>query len=79
MDRKYGGETPKYRAAFRKQWDFIEGHLIDPVHGGWYYETTREGRLIGDGGKANAWKANYHTARAMMNVAALLGRAGEGH
>jgi mannobiose 2-epimerase len=35
-------------------------------------ETTREGRLIGDGRKATPWKANYHTARAMMNVATML-------
>jgi len=46
--------------------------LIDPVHGGWYMETTREGELIGDGRKATQWKANYHTARAMMGVAAML-------
>ena len=61
MDHKYGDRTDRYRAAFRKQWDFIEKHLLDPVHGGWFAETTREGRLIGDGGKANPWKANYHT------------------
>ncbi len=78
MDRKYGVRTGRYRAAFRKQWDFIEKHLLDPVHGGWFAETTREGRLIGAGGKANPWKANYHTGRAMMNVATLLGRAGGG-
>ena len=64
--------------AFLKQWDFIEEHLIDPVHGGWYAETTREGKLIGDGAKATQWKANYHTSRALMNVARMLGElAGE--
>ena len=32
--------TPTATAkAFLKQWDFIEKHLIDPVHGGWYAET----------------------------------------
>ncbi len=76
MDRKYGRRTDRYRNAFRKQWDFIDKHLIDPIHGGWFAETTRDGALIGDGAKANPWKANYHTARAMMNVAALLGRPG---
>ena len=34
--------------------------------------TTREGKLIGDGRKATQWKANYHTARAMMGVATML-------
>jgi cellobiose epimerase len=74
MDGKYGKQTDRYAKAFGKQWEFIDNHLIDPVHGGWFAETTRDGTLIGDGTKAQAWKANYHTARAMMNVATLLGR-----
>jgi mannobiose 2-epimerase len=74
MHQRFGDRTDSYAKAFRKQWDFIEKHLIDPVHGGWFAETTRDGTLIGDGAKANPWKANYHTARALMNVATLLGR-----
>ena len=73
MHRRYGAETDRYWEAFLKQWAFIEGHLLDPVHGGWYMGTTREGKLLGDGRKATPWKANYHTSRAMMNVATLLG------
>jgi mannobiose 2-epimerase len=69
MHRKYGRETNRYWSAFLKQWDFIEKHQIDEVHGGWYSECTREGKPNGDLRKANQWKANYHTARAMMNVA----------
>ena len=72
MHRKYGGQTDRYWKAFLKEWDFIEAYLIDPVHGGWYMETTRDGKLLGDGRKATPWKANYHTSRAMMNVATLL-------
>jgi mannobiose 2-epimerase len=72
MHKRLGGQTDRYRKAFLKQWDFIDRHLIDPVHGGWFMETTREGKLIGDGRKATQWKANYHTARAMMNVATML-------
>ena len=59
--------------AFRKQWAFIEAHQLDPEHGGWFGEVTREGKLIGDGRKATQWKANYHTSRALMNVATMLG------
>ena len=32
-----------------------------------------DGRLLGDGAKANAWKVNYHTSRALMNVSKSLG------
>ncbi len=72
MHRKFGDRTDRYARAFLLQWDFIEKHLLDPVHGGWYAETTQEGELSGDGAKAGQWKANYHTSRAMMNVARML-------
>ena len=72
MHTKFGASTNRYRDAFLKQWAFINGHLIDPIHGGWYLETTREGKLMGDGRKATQWKANYHTSRAMMSVADML-------
>lgn len=73
LHRKYGGETDRYGKTFLQQWDFITKHLIDPEHGGWFEATTREGKLIGDGRKAQQWKANYHTGRALMNVARMLG------
>jgi cellobiose epimerase len=72
MHRKFGDQTQRYWKAFLKQWDFIEKHLLDLDNGGWYSETTREGKLLGDGSKANQWKANYHTSRALMNVAGML-------
>ena len=73
MHTRYGRETDRYWRAFLKQWSFIENHQIDPVHGGWFGEVTREGKLIGEGNKASQWKANYHTSRALMNVATMLG------
>jgi cellobiose epimerase len=72
MHAKYGGETDRYGRAFLKQWHFIQEHQLDSRDGGWFGEVTREGKLIGDGRKANPWKANYHTGRAMMNVVEML-------
>lgn len=77
MDHRYGRETDRYACALADQWGFIERHMLDPEHGGWFAEAGRDGRLKGDGAKANEWKANYHTARAMMNVARLLAAAPE--
>jgi len=77
MHLRYGAKTDRYWQAFTKEWAFIERHLIDPDHGGWFMETTREGTLIGDGRKATPWKANYHTSRALMNVAAMLSEVPE--
>jgi mannobiose 2-epimerase len=72
MHRRHSQETDRYARAFVAQWTMIDRHLIDPEHGGWFESTTREGRLIGDGTKAQPWKANYHHARALMNVARML-------
>jgi mannobiose 2-epimerase len=79
MDKKYGGKTDRYARAFGKQWEFIRTHMIDPAHGGWFPETERDGTPRGDGVKANPWKANYHTSRAMMNVVNLLTKPEPGH
>jgi mannobiose 2-epimerase len=73
MHRRFGKETDRYWKAFLKQWAFIEAHQLDPERGGWYGETTRDGQTIGAGSKATQWKANYHTSRALMNVATMLG------
>mgnify|MGYP001060196406 CR=1 FL=1 len=75
MNHKYGQETDRYARAFAKQWTFIKRRMLDPEHGGWFAETDRAGELLGDGAKANKWKANYHTARALMNVSRLLDAA----
>lgn len=72
MDQLFGKADPRYARAASMQWDFIAKHQLDPEHGGWFGEVTREGKLIGDGRKANPWKANYHTGRAMMNVVRML-------
>ena len=74
LHQKYGRSTDRYWKAFLKQWSFIEKHQLDPKHGGWYSETARDGKLLGGDGKANPWKANYHTSRALMNVARMLTR-----
>ena len=79
MHKKYGYETERYARAFLKQWQFIERHQLDPLHPGWFEETTREGQLLGDGHKASPWKANYHTARAMMNVSRMLKELEDDH
>ena len=72
MHTRYGARTDRYWKAFLKQWDFIARYQLDPEHGGWFGEVTREGRRLGDGAKATQWKANYHTSRALMNVATML-------
>ncbi|QDV36582.1 AGE family epimerase/isomerase [Tautonia plasticadhaerens] len=77
MHRRFGDETGRYRDAFALQWRFIEDHLLDDEFGGWFSEAEADGGRVGDGQKASQWKANYHTARAMINVVRML--RDEGH
>lgn len=77
MHRRHGSESDRYWRAFLEQWRFIDEHMIDHEHGDFYNETTREGALVGDDRKATQWKACYHTGRALMNVARVLGELAE--
>jgi mannobiose 2-epimerase len=72
MHHRFGRETDRYAKALASQWRFITAHQLDPVHGGWFNEVGRAGGLHGDPNQATQWKANYHTARSLMNVARLL-------
>lgn len=69
---RFGDQTNRYALALARQWRFIHDHQIDPVHGGWFNTVEKAGGLKGDANKATQWKANYHTSRALMNVARWL-------
>ena len=79
MHRRYGSESNRYEQAFLDQWRFIENYLIDKEFNGWYEAATAAGRRIGDGRKAQPWKANYHNARALTNVAGWLAEPAAPH
>jgi len=72
LDRRFGRETDRYARALAAQWAFIERAMLDPEFGGWFAEAEPDGGRKGDGAKASPWKADYHTSRALMNVARLL-------
>ncbi len=74
MHMRYGRETPRYWAAFNRQWAFIQAHQIDAVHGGWYATVTREGAAIPGRVKSDGWTEAYHQGRALLNVSADLRR-----
>jgi mannobiose 2-epimerase len=72
MHDKYGHQTDRYWIALKKQWSFIRNYSVDAEYGDWYWEVTADGKQLGDGQKANAWKACYHTGRSLMNVSRIL-------
>ena len=74
MHRKYGDETDRYWQGLPQAVGLHRGPPDRPrprrlVHA----RRPARARSIGDGRKATQWKANYHTGRALMNVATMLG------
>ena len=72
MDERYGAETPRYRDAFRRQWEFIRRFQTDARHGGWRSAVEPDGSPMPGRAKSDAWTDPYHQGRALMNVLAAL-------
>jgi len=49
-------------------WDFIEQHLVDRVHGEWFWRITPEGRVDETLPKVSEWKGPYHGTRACLEA-----------
>ncbi len=73
MHQKYGDRTDRYWRAFLKQWELHREASPRPRARRLVWRNdAAKAKLLGDGSKANQWKANYHTSRALMNVARML-------
>lgn len=79
MHARYGTQSPRYWAAFNRQWAFIQNHQVDPIHGGWQATVTREGAGFPGRAKSDGWTEAYHQSRALLNVSATLCRLAEGN
>ncbi|MEM9719848.1 MAG: AGE family epimerase/isomerase [Bacteroidota bacterium] len=65
-------QEEKYIQAANLQWAYIEAHIIDPTHKGWYsYGVDTDPSQV-QKRKGNAWKSAYHNGRALMESLALL-------
>jgi mannobiose 2-epimerase len=71
MHERYGHETNQYWDAFVRQWDWINQHQIDKVHGGWYPRVYNDGTPV-KSAKSDAWTECYHQGRAMLIISARL-------
>ena len=56
------GES-KFKAAAAQSWDFINRHLVDQVHGGWFKRLCPDGAVDSQSLKAGPWEGPYHEAR----------------
>jgi mannobiose 2-epimerase len=58
----------KYLEAARHVWDYIEQHLVDRVHGEWFWRINADGRPDPDLPKVSEWKGPYHGSRACLET-----------
>ena len=72
LHKRFGSETGRYWEAFTQQWDFIQRCQIDPAHGGWFSEVSREGAPKPGRVKSDGWTEGYHQGRALLTVSASL-------
>jgi mannobiose 2-epimerase len=58
----------KFLKAARKVWGYIEQHLVDRVHGEWFWRIAPEGLVDAAKPKVSEWKEPYHASRACLEA-----------
>ncbi len=58
---------PRYFAASRHSWDFIEAKFVDRVNGDWIESTDRSGKPHRSP-KVTVWKCPYHSGRSCFEL-----------
>jgi cellobiose epimerase len=58
----------KYLNAMLRVRDFIENHLVDRVHGEWFWRITPEGGVDTTLPKVSEWKGPYHGSRMCLET-----------
>ncbi len=61
------GDT-KYFTAARRVWDFIEQHIVDRVHGEWFWRIDEHGQPDMSLPKVSEWKGPYHGSRMCIET-----------
>lgn len=49
-------------------WAYVKTHLIDNVHGEWYWSCDENGKPDHRGDKAGFWKCPYHNGRMCLEI-----------
>lgn len=65
--------APKYVMAAEKVWHYAERHLIDRVHGEWFWRINEDGKPDTNLPKVSEWKGPYHVSRACLETMRRLG------
>jgi mannobiose 2-epimerase len=60
--------------AARRNWAFIDAHIIDHEHGEWFWLVSRDGAADAQQDKVGPWKCPYHNSRMCFEVMERLNR-----
>ncbi len=63
----------KYIEAAVRVWSYIEDHLVDRVHGEWFWRINEDGLPDSTLPKVSEWKGPYHGSRACLETLRRLG------
>ena len=58
----------KYLNAAIRVWDYADTHLVDRVHGEWFWRINEDGRPDTKLPKVSEWKGPYHVSRACLET-----------
>jgi mannobiose 2-epimerase len=61
-------DDAKYLQAAQGLWNYIERHLVDRVHGEWFWRINDDGRPDHLLPKVSEWKGPYHASRACLET-----------
>jgi mannobiose 2-epimerase len=67
MSQLFPNDPHNYHSLFMKEWEYIDKYLIDHEYGDWYPVGIDKEPDAKFAVKAQIWKGNYHTSRALMN------------
>ncbi|QXD15448.1 AGE family epimerase/isomerase [Rhodocaloribacter litoris] len=70
------GETGErlFLDAAAATWAFTRAHIVDRVHGEWFFRVDRRGNPCPGEDKVGVWKCPYHNVRACLEVIARTDR-----
>lgn len=63
-----------YFDTARQVWQYLAEHLVDRVHGEWFWRIRPDGRPDPDLPKVSEWKGPYHGTRACLETLRRLNR-----
>ena len=67
MSQLFPDEKSIYYTKFLAMWEYNKKYVIDNEYGGWYWGGIDKAPSAKFRPKADIWKADYHSSRAMIN------------